>query len=515
MDNTKYKILLIEDDKLDQMAFMRLVEDEKLPYDCTIAGSVSQAKSILAGEQFDIVIFDYLLGDGTAFDILDLVENTPTIIVTGSGDEEIAVKAWKSGAVDYLIKDPERNYLNAVPITIENAIKHKRTEEKLQLLSGAIMSTDDSVYITDMDNKIIFVNRAFCETYGYKEEDVIGKDSSILWIEKLQIEKTRSVFRVVESAWEVGFYHKRKDGSPFPVSLSRSSIRDANGDEVAVVGVARDISERILVEDKLRTINQELKWRNRLSSKLALTVTKELRTPLTALENIICDARAGAMGKISPRLQENLDLAEKGINRVTRIVSDFLEISNIDADKMKLKQTKFSFRSVVSEVIEALSPLAAEKNVELKSFMPDSELVIDTDRNRIVQALTNLIGNSINYVPVNGHIDVRVRDLGNEITVEVQDDGPSIESSEVGRIFNRLVHIERQSGHGTEGSAPDLLTAKELPETNGRYTWAESEDGQGNNFCFTLPKSDVQKEVATAVKIEIASQQSDGHEQSK
>ena len=201
MENTRYKILLVEDDKLDQMAFKRLIKDENLPYDCTMAGSVSEAKSILGSGKFDVVIVDYLLGDGTAFDILDLVKDTPSIFVTGTGSEEIAVKAWKAGACDYLIKDVQQNYLKAVPITIENAVEHKKMEEEVQLLSGAVMSTNDSVYITNMENKIIFVNRAFCESYRYKEEDIIGKDSNILWIGKPQSERTRSVFQINKSAW--------------------------------------------------------------------------------------------------------------------------------------------------------------------------------------------------------------------------------------------------------------------------------------------------------------------------
>src|SRR3972149_5664673 len=110
MENTRYKVLLIEDDKLDQMAFKRSVEEQKLPYECTIASSVSEAKSILGSEQFDIIISDYSLGDGTVFDFFDTVKDTPFILVTGAGDEEIAVTAMKAGSYDYLVKDTERNY---------------------------------------------------------------------------------------------------------------------------------------------------------------------------------------------------------------------------------------------------------------------------------------------------------------------------------------------------------------------------------------------------------------------
>jgi len=275
MVNTRYKILLIEDNELDQMAFKRFVDDNAIPYDCAIAGSVSEARDALNRDRFDIIIADHSLGDGTAFDILVLAsaKDTPIIVVTGAGDEETAVKVWKAGAYDYLIKDLDQNYLKAIPITVENAVNHKMVEKKLQLLSGAVMSTDDSVYITDMQGSIIFVNKALCNTYGYEEQEVIGKNSAVLWIGKHQNENTRSVFqtRTVGSSWEVGFYHKRKDDSVFPVSLSRSTVKDLKGNEVAIVGFARDISERIIIEDELRTENRNLKKRVReLEEKLGI-----------------------------------------------------------------------------------------------------------------------------------------------------------------------------------------------------------------------------------------------------
>jgi PAS domain S-box-containing protein len=492
----KYKILLVEDDKLDQKAFERLVSDENLPYDYTIGGSVSKAKGILASEQFDAVIADYALGDGTAFDVLEVVKNTPTIIVTGTGNEEVAVKAWKAGARDYLIKDLERKYLKALPITVENVIRHKRMEEKLHLLSGAIMSTDDSVYITDMENKIIFVNRAFCETYGYQEQEVIGKDSNILWIGKLQHKGTRSVFQIVSSAWEVGFYHKRKDDSVFPVSLSRSIIKDCNGKEIAVVGVVRNISERIAMEDQLRVTNQKLERRNHLKSELAIAVSEELKTLMAEVENIISGAATAAAGEIGAGLKESLESARKNIVNAKGIISDFLEVSNIDTNRIKLEKIELDLRSVVTEVVGTLSLLASEKCIELKSSIPDCELIIDADRDKITQVLTSIISNSINSISANGHINVLAEDRGNEITIKVQDDGPVIESDRMNRIFNRFDQIRTQLRAGREELSLALPIARELVEMHGGWIWAEGGDGRGNSFCFTLPKLNIQPAAA-------------------
>jgi len=263
--DSRYKVLLIEDDRLDQMAFARLVERENLPYDCTIVGSVSEAQSFLNTEPFDVVIADYSLGDGTAFDILESAKHVPVILVTGAGDEEIAVQAWRAGAYDYMIKDLERNYLKTLPITLENAVAYKKTKEQAQLLSGAVMSTDDSVFITDTEDRIIFVNRAFCNTYGYSEEEVIGRNTDILFQQDSAVPPAQDFYRNLNGLTPTS-YHRRKDGTEFPVSLSISAVRDESGNETARIGVARDISEQVLAVDKIRTINLKLKCGNRLTS---------------------------------------------------------------------------------------------------------------------------------------------------------------------------------------------------------------------------------------------------------
>src|SRR5579875_1556278 len=246
------RILLVEGDRVDQMAFERLVKDENLSYDYDIAGSVSEARRILDSKRFDIAIVDCSLGDGTAFDIFGLVKDTPIIVVIGAGDEKIAIiKAMKEEACDYLIKDPEHNYLKVLPVIVESAIKHKKTEKQFRMLSHAIMNINDSVYITDMDDRITFVNKAFCKIYGYEEEDVIGRHISVLWSEASTNRDVKSISSK-RDGWRGEFYHRRRDGSEFPVSLSRSVIKDEDGNELAIVEVVRDITEQKRAEEALR-----------------------------------------------------------------------------------------------------------------------------------------------------------------------------------------------------------------------------------------------------------------------
>ena len=124
-------ILLVDDDLVDRMAFERFARKYDFPYSYKLAGSVKEASEILKTEQFDTVILDYRLGDGTAFDLFDQLNDIPFILVTGIGNEEVAVRAMKAGAVDYLVKDPDSVYLQALPHVIEKAINNKRNELEL------------------------------------------------------------------------------------------------------------------------------------------------------------------------------------------------------------------------------------------------------------------------------------------------------------------------------------------------------------------------------------------------
>ncbi|MBN2056982.1 PAS domain S-box protein [bacterium] len=248
MTGKPLSLLLIEDDRIDQMAFERFVRSGDFPCEYTIAGSITQAKTLLAKHRFDVVISDYNLADGTAFDIFDLLNQAPLIIATGTGNEIIAAQAMRRGAADYLMKDPDRNYLAVLPMTVENALRQRAAEEQIELLSHAIRSVSDSVVITDMAGMITYVNKAFLDSYQYGEPEVLGRNHEEI---------------CGGSCRDGDFYHTRKNGETFPVSLAHSIVRNEAGAAIAKVSVAHDITERKQAEEELRRARDELEVRVR------------------------------------------------------------------------------------------------------------------------------------------------------------------------------------------------------------------------------------------------------------
>lgn len=246
--SNEIKVLLIEDDEIDQLTFKRFIESEGYNYDVCYACSVKSAKEHLANDSFDVVIVDYSLGDGTAFDLLDCIYNIPVIFTTGVGDEETAVRAMKAGIYDYIIKDIDRNYIKLFPLAIENTLKVKKDKEKLKMLSQAITAVNDSIYICNMEHKITFINKTFLQSYGYDEAEVLGKHCSFLWSDMDSFKKAADEL----TKKGIGeFVHKRKDGSLFPIQISHSTIKEIEGLESGIINVVRDITERKIAEESI------------------------------------------------------------------------------------------------------------------------------------------------------------------------------------------------------------------------------------------------------------------------
>ena len=243
----------------------------------------------------------------------------------------------------------------------------------------------------------------------------------------------------------------------------------------------REITDRKQAEEKLREHDQ-------LKTDFIVNVSHELKTPLAIFKNIISNLQAGVAGKMNDKQLKNLKVADKEIDRLTRIISDFLDISRIETGKIQLRLQHVAVQSLVSDVIELLGPLTNEKNMELTTLMPDADLFADIDRDRMVQVLANLISNAVKFVPdCGGRVTVRVKELDDEISIAVEDNGPGIEADDIDKIFDRFVQVEKYVGPGSHGTGVGLAISKELVELHGGRIEVQSKVGRGTTFAVILP----------------------------
>jgi PAS domain S-box-containing protein len=241
----------------------------------------------------------------------------PIIVTTGSGCEETAVEALRSGAYDYIINDPDRNYLKILPLTMANAIRRKKTELRMAMLSHAMMDIGDSVYITDMDETIVFVNTRFLKMYGYTEDEILGVSAAELMPD---MSNEMNEYEP-EGNRRLDFFHRRKDGTQFPAHIPQSVIQDDTGKKMAVVGIVRDLTEQRVMEEK-RIQSERLKT----AIEMAGAACHELNQPLQAIAGytdlILLDTEPGteideSLRQIKSQIDRMAGITRK-LNSITR-----------------------------------------------------------------------------------------------------------------------------------------------------------------------------------------------------
>jgi PAS domain S-box-containing protein len=498
MNGIKYRILLIEDDDCDQTAFKRMVKVEELPCDYAVAGSVSEARNILGSEDFDVVVADHSLGDGTAFDVLDLVKETPIIFVTGAEDEKVVIKAMKVGAYDYLPKDVERSYLKVLPYVMENAVESQRTKNELkeyhnsleerteqlaaekELLSVTLSSMGGGVISVDGEKRIVLFNKVAENLTKWGAEEVQGKivDEVFRLISEKNKKPVESPIDKVLSSGQIesGADYDiliARDGSECPISATAAPICRNDGTMIGIVMVFRDMYRE-----------QEI---DRMKTDFISSVSHELRTPLTAIKAYTATIlRDPDMPEHTRR--KFLAIIDKESNRLARLIEDILDISKIESGNIRINRQVVDMVSVIDQVSSALEPLAEEKDIQLSMEIGDGISELPGDESKIQSVVTNLLTNAIKFTPKGGQVSVSVRNEGENVLICVSDTGIGIPKEALPKIFDRFHRVHRP-GEQTQGTGLGLAIMKEIVSMHGGRIEVESEVNQGTTFNVFLPLS--------------------------
>lgn len=244
-----------------------------------------------------------------------------------------------------------------------------------------------------------------------------------------------------------------------------------------------------LQNQKLTQHNQSLKEHDRLKSEFVMTVSHELRTPLTIFKNILSNAMAGVMGKIPPKLQRNLEMADEAIERLTSIINDFLDVSKLEVNRMKLFPEVLSVQKLVGDIVEMIRFVTDSKNIELDLVLPKKEIEIYADYEKMARVINNLVENASKFVPENGgKIVLRVENRDNQVCICVEDNGPGIHGDDKEKVFDRFVQVEKHVGPGKHGTGLGLSICKDLVQLHSGRIWIEDNPTGGSIFKILLPK---------------------------
>lgn len=244
---------------------------------------------------------------------------------------------------------------------------------------------------------------------------------------------------------------------------------------------------------------------NRMAEKLEQTetmrrqligdVSHELRTPLTTIKG----SMEGLIDGVLPATEETYRQIHQETERLANLVNDLQELSRVEARAYPLDLHPVDLAGIVQSTIKRISHQANAGNVELFAEIPSGLPLVMADEARLIQVVTNLLINAVQYTPPGGKVTLSAERIREEIVIQITDTGIGIAAQHIPHLFTRFYRVDKsRSRHAGGGSGVGLSIAKHLVEAQGGRIWAESEgEGKGSRFSFTIPVVVISKNEQT------------------
>ncbi len=257
------------------------------------------------------------------------------------------------------------------------------------------------------------------------------------------------------------------------VSVHLSPVFSQADEFLGVVSVFRDVTAEVEAD--------------RAKSDFVSTVSHELRTPMTSIKGYVDLLLMGSTGPLNDLQTQFLQVVKSNADRLTLLVNDLLDISRIETGKVVLQPQPLDMRPLIDQVILTITPKAGEKGLRMHSAIPEGLPKAYGDPARVIQILTNLVGNAYKYTPTDGDITVHAYVQNEMFHVAVIDTGIGISKENQQRLFERFFRVDDPLVEEISGTGLGLAISASLIKMHGGEITVESEAGVGSNFAFTLP----------------------------
>jgi two-component system, OmpR family, phosphate regulon sensor histidine kinase PhoR len=381
----------------------------------------------------------------------------------------------------------EGSFVQKVPITGSDEIAGlgrtlnlmaERLNEKIRDLEGerakvaAILdSMVEGVIAIDYRGRILLMNHAARLIFDLRGEPVEGRPF-------LEVMRHKALLDLVESCQSAKLEGNRREvelGPPVGRTLeAHASAVAVDPSGHGVLLVLHDVTE--------------LRRLERVRTEFVANVSHELRTPLTSIRGYLETLLDGALEEPA-NARRFLEVAHTHAKRLSRLVDDLLQLSDIETGKVVLKLAPLVLHDVAADVAAIFEKQAAEKPLTLVNQVP-SDLRVQADWDRLTQILVNLVDNAVKYTPQRGHITLAAsRRPHGLVTVWVADTGIGIPSIDLPRITERFYRVDKARSRELGGTGLGLAIVKHMVQAHGGELWLESELGKGTTVYFTLPEA--------------------------
>jgi signal transduction histidine kinase len=235
-----------------------------------------------------------------------------------------------------------------------------------------------------------------------------------------------------------------------------------------------------------KKVAMKLKEAMEAKAELVNMVSHDLRIPLTAIKEGIDIVLGGDAGAVNDEQKEFLALAKRNVDRLSRLITDFLDFQKIEADKQQFNIQENDINELMREVHRTMEPVARQKGLEFRVELEDGLAKTDFDYDGITRVVTNLVSNSLRFTAAGG-IVIRTRKDEGKIVVAVSDTGCGINPDDMKILFKKYGQVRSTQAKDAESTGLGLAISKQIVEHHRGKIWAESELGKGSTFYFYLP----------------------------
>lgn len=385
------------------------------------------------------------------------------------------------------LKD-KNNELEKIKLAVINVLEDINDEkakvlDREQRLQTVLESIAEGVIVIDKDRRIVMTNNTILNMLVYSKNEFEGKDYREV-VKIYNEEKNEIDMGFIEEMFNNGETFSRfdkslienKDGNRIPINETAAPIKDSNGNVVRIVLVVRDATEQRKVEN--------------MRKEFVSIASHQLRAPLTGMSwylEMLLDEKTNSNLSIEQR--EYINMVMESNKKMIYLVNELLDISRIEGGReLQFVKSDSDFIQLVLDVIEEQKGLASQKNINLifnKQF--EGQLIVNMDRDKIRQAIVNLINNAIKYTRNNGEVIIEVKSENEKVYFIVKDNGIGIPKEQQGRIFEKFFRGDNAVEIQAQGSGLGLYVVKEMIEKHGGNISFISEQNKGTTFTVELP----------------------------
>ena len=512
------RALLVEDNPGDVLLLRQMLRQFKAqPIELHTTQRLQEAYQQVVMQDFDIILLDLSLPDSQGYSTFERLHqrvfHLPIVVLTGFDDEELALRAVRAGAQDYLVKGEINEQL--LMRAIRYAIERKRTETTLresQMRYRALFeNANTGIFLITPNGLYLNLNQQAAAMLGCSVETLIGQPATDFFHDGKQVDfciQSELLF----AGQTIPIYEcevQRHDGTTLPLEVNVTLVRDAFEKPLYIQSIARDISRRRQVEQALHAermqlaqrvaerttelsiANSELMRNARLKDEFLATVSHELRTPLSVILTLSEALQENVYGGISEPQMKALQRIQKSGRHLLALINDVLDVSKIESGKLDLEIGPTSVQSLCEDSIQMVQEAAAAKEIALSAMLDPTIAIITADGRRLMQVLLNLLNNAIKFTPEGGTVHLQVSgDRGTEtVTFAVRDSGIGIAQEDLPRLFQPFVQLDSRLSRRYQGAGLGLALVYRLVKLHGGSVSVESEVGKGSTFLVALPWS--------------------------